>query len=119
MKNTIICPLCDATAVGSFIPPTHSSTPNIEQSTFIWVCEACPFIGFEFVDDQDAQDVACHLTERKGKEYGNIECQCGNRFYGLEGKEDTCQPCLKKLIQDEEIEDEGGHGTHGMYPSGE
>lgn len=30
---------------------------------------------------------------------GNITCECGNKFYGLEGKEDTCPPCLKEIIQ--------------------
>jgi len=29
----------------------------------------------------------------------NIMCQCGARFYGLEGKEDTCPDCLKEIIQ--------------------
>ena len=47
-----------------------------------------------------------HLTNKELKEkgkmpndYGNIKCcQCGNKFQGLEGKEDTCPKCLKNLI---------------------
>lgn len=29
----------------------------------------------------------------------NIKCECGNVFFGLEGKEDTCKDCLKRIMQ--------------------
>lgn len=30
---------------------------------------------------------------------GNITCiDCKDRFFGLEGKEDTCSKCLKKIM---------------------
>lgn len=32
------------------------------------------------------------------KSEGNITCECGNKFYGWEGKEDTCPKCLKRIL---------------------
>lgn len=42
---------------------------------------------------------AGYLGESKPKTDGNITCECGQKFYGLEGKEDTCPKCLEKLIK--------------------
>jgi len=36
---------------------------------------------------------------------GNITCECGKSFYGLEGKEDTCPKCLEKIIKGEKKKD--------------
>lgn len=30
---------------------------------------------------------------------GNITCKCGNQFYGLQEKEDTCPQCLERIIK--------------------
>lgn len=30
---------------------------------------------------------------------GNITCECGNKFRGIEDKEDTCPKCMEKIIK--------------------
>lgn len=40
------------------------------------------------------------IKGEKKKSDGNLKCiNCQNNFYGLEGKEDTCYNCLKKLFK--------------------
>lgn len=43
--------------------------------------------------DSDRFIAACGIT-------GNIACACGALFYGMEGKEDTCTSCLRKIMRE-------------------
>lgn len=45
----------------------------------------------------------------------NIKCYgCGSKFYGLEGKEDTCPNCLKKILKPSKISRVIGTGIDVM-----
>lgn len=43
MKDKIICPLCGADV---YLTKT-------EGETFVWKCQPCPFIGFEYWQEKD------------------------------------------------------------------
>lgn len=44
-------------------------------------------------------EVKGHGYRLKRKEMeGNIKCDCGNSFFGVQGKEDTCTSCLKDIL---------------------
>jgi hypothetical protein len=50
-KNTITCPLCNGTAEYRKLGETH-----------VWACEEdCPFVGFEYYDDEDIDSLSKHF----------------------------------------------------------
>lgn len=54
MTDTFICPLCGSDEV------RH----EMVNATPIWICDPCPFIGFEFVHSIDAKNVLDRLTKQ-------------------------------------------------------
>lgn len=52
MAESIKCPLCGATA-------KHE---NYKQS-HLWVCPKCPFVGFEYYTDKDAERISERLKK--------------------------------------------------------
>jgi len=52
MKNSIVCPLC-----GEKIKLTTY------KKTYVWICQACPFVGFEYYTDKDAERASERLKK--------------------------------------------------------
>ncbi len=61
-ESYIDCPLCTQRA-------HHETVGKDEQTglTHMWVCESCPFVGFEFWSDWNAYHVYNRLIEIKQK----------------------------------------------------
>lgn len=56
MKTDLKCPLCEETNV-----------KLIEfRGTYIYICEDCPFVGFEDIDYLDCDNMISFLKDRKG-----------------------------------------------------
>lgn len=53
MQHRIVCPLCFCDAVHEEVNGTH-----------IYVCQECPFVGMEFINDKDAQNLFDRLTKK-------------------------------------------------------
>lgn len=51
----ITCPLCDAKAIHRSIK--RESYPMIQKETHAYFCEDCPFIGLEYIDDEDIENL--------------------------------------------------------------
>lgn len=49
----INCPLCGSDEIKY----------ERRGDTHIWICKPCPFVGFEFVHDIDAENVKNYLTK--------------------------------------------------------
>ena len=52
------CPLCDQHAKYT---PLVQSKKGIEHVTHMYVCQECPFIGLEFIENANISDVAKYL----------------------------------------------------------
>lgn len=50
MTEHIKCPLCEATAVYK------------GKELHYWVCEACPFVAFEYYDKRDTDELSSVLN---------------------------------------------------------
>lgn len=58
------------------------------------------------VADSEKEGLIIFKDESKKTQKGNISChQCGKKFSGLEGKEDTCPQCLEKIIKGKQKKD--------------
>ena len=53
-QNTIFCPLCSSKI-------RHKKF----KSTHMWICKECPFVGFEFYEYKNLQDLYKKLFETK------------------------------------------------------
>lgn len=50
------CPLCEGECVGC---------EEINNRTYIYVCEQCPFIGLEYYNDRNSADLLEYLARTK------------------------------------------------------
>lgn len=51
-KESIACPLCGANVPHEEVMHTH-----------VWRCKECPFVGFEYYNDNDVKNVGEALIE--------------------------------------------------------
>lgn len=63
-KPFIKCPLCGAQAFHEEIVHLDGIAIN-GRDTHLWICDECPFVGFEFWFDQNALDLVERLTGKK------------------------------------------------------
>jgi ssDNA-binding Zn-finger/Zn-ribbon topoisomerase 1 len=80
MDNIAKCPLCHVELEYKKINNTH-----------VYVCEECPFVGFEFYFDEDMENLKAYLSDEK-------ECEkCGNMVLKKEmfKGERLCEDCYE------------------------
>ncbi len=58
--NAMCCPMCDTVLTWT---PTNPLYKGSEDTTHIYVCPECPFIGFEYYTDRNIEDLKAFLNK--------------------------------------------------------
>lgn len=58
IKNKMCCPMCDTELSWN---PTNLVYQSNEETTHIYTCPECPFVGFEFYSKRNTDDLSKYL----------------------------------------------------------
>jgi len=57
----MLCPMCDTELTWIPTNPTYKTN---EDTTHIYTCPECPFVGFEFFGQRNLDDLSAYLNRK-------------------------------------------------------
>ncbi len=79
-NHKMLCPMCSTELTWQPTNPTYKSD---EDTTHVYVCPECPFVGFEYLSKKNTDELSAHLErdqrpETVPEEHKCICAGCGN-----------------------------------------
>ena len=59
MSQTMKCPMCDHVLSWNSVPKIYKED---EPVTHIYICPECPFVGLEYYNDKNIEDLKVYLN---------------------------------------------------------